>query len=387
MSQDELTKDEPIFKPPAKIIVVDDSPLNRNFITSAFALPNYEVIAAADGKEGIELIKKEMPELILLDIMMPNMDGFEVAEELKKDPQIKDIPIIFITALDAIKDKLKAFEAGAVDFVTKPFNHKELMARVKTNVQLRRLTIQKENMLRIAMEEKRNSAIARIAAGVSHNFNNMLGVSFGNIMLIESMLGDKLEPIIQDALKDVEKSLQRMQAMVKQFLVLANRSSESRGGMPIPSKIQLKTVLNDVISNIKMQRAGTNAQICCECDVDDSVEILFDDSHIREILQLILNEIAETTACKAKCRISAEYAPDGKPEAICRIEANGVPHVKEAADSIFEPFALPIANVGSGLSFSVAKHLLEVNGGKIEAKFPGQETLTFVLHLKTPAQK
>jgi K+-sensing histidine kinase KdpD len=214
----------------------------------------------------------------------------------------------------------------------------------------------------------------------------MLGVSFGNIMLVESMLGENLEPVAKDALKDVEKSLQRMQAMVKQFLVLANRSSEARGGMPIPSVVELKTVLNDVISNIKMQRTNSNIEFNCKCNIDENIEILFDDSHIREIFQLILNEIAETTAGKAACDISAEFSRQ-KSEVICKIKAQGSPHVEDASDSIFEPFALPIANVGSGLSFSVAKHLLEVNNGKIEAKFPDKETLIFELFLKTPSQE
>ncbi|OGV33779.1 MAG: hypothetical protein A2020_11675 [Lentisphaerae bacterium GWF2_45_14] len=374
-----FNNNEIYFNPPAKLIVVDDSHLNRNFIVSAFTAPNYEVISAADGKEGVDLVKKARPEIVLLDIMMPGMDGFSVAQELKKDPVTKDIPIIFITALDALKDKLKAFEAGAVDFVTKPFNHKELIARVRTHVELARLGTQKQEMLKIMLEEKRNSAIARIAAGISHNFNNMLGVSFGNIMLIESMEKGKFEQIAEDALHDVKKSLERMQQMVKQFLVLANRSSELKGGPPASEKLNLREAIEDVFNNIKIQKQNIHdIDKCCSMQIDKTLEIFSDPSHVRELFNLILNEIVESTGGKAQFHISAATFPN-RGETDCIIAIKGIPNVKKNAEAIFEPFALPIANVGSGLAFSVAKHLVELNGGKVKADFPGDDELTFTL--------
>ena len=125
---DHKNNDTQYFKPSAKVVLVDDSELNRDFIKMAFKQPNYEIHTASEGLEGIELINKVQPELILLDIMMPGLDGYDVAAVLKDDPKTTNIPIIFITALNDIQDKLKAFEAGAVDFVTKPFNHRELIA-------------------------------------------------------------------------------------------------------------------------------------------------------------------------------------------------------------------------------------------------------------------
>ena len=374
-----FNNNETYFNPPAKLIVVDDSHLNRNFIVSAFTAPNYEVISAADGKEGVDLVKKAKPEIVLLDIMMPGMDGFSVAQELKKDPTTKDIPIIFITALDALKDKLKAFEAGAVDFVTKPFNHKELIARVRTHVELARLGTQKQEMLKIMLEEKRNSAIARIAAGISHNFNNMLGVSFGNIMLIESMEKDKLDKVADEALHDVKKSLERMQQMVKQFLVLANRSTELKGGLPAPEKLNLLEIVEEACNNIKIQKQNINdIDNCCSISIDKNIEISSDPSHVRELFNLILNEIIESTAGKARFQISAANFPN-RGETDCIVAIKGIPNVKKNAEAIFEPFALPIANVGTGLAFSVAKHLIELNGGKIKADFPADDELTFTL--------
>ncbi|OGV49260.1 MAG: hypothetical protein A2X49_10105 [Lentisphaerae bacterium GWF2_52_8] len=365
------------FKPPAKLLIVDDSHLNRSFITNAFGPPNYEVSTAVDGAEGITIAKKSLPELILLDIMMPGMDGFETAKHLKSDPDTASIPIIFITALDAIQEKLKAFEVGAVDFVTKPFNHKELMARVRTNIELRRIIGQRENMFRIAMEEKRNAAIARIAAGVSHNFNNMLGVSFGNIMLVESLISNTLQPMAKDALGDVKKSLGRMQVLVKQFLLLANRSSEARGGNPAPLVIQIRPLVEEVVSNLSSQKSNANTpmNVNCVIEIDPELKFCCDASHFREIINLILNEVVEISVGKAQTTISAAMESAGT--VFSTIHVKGIPHSGDIEDSIFEPFALPIANVGSGLSFSVAKNLIELNGGTIKAAFPSQNEIVF----------
>lgn len=369
------------FKPPARLLVIDDSHLNRSFILNAFPPPNYEVSAAIDAAEGIEKAKKEQPELILLDIMMPVMDGFEAAKILKGLPETREIPIIFITALDAIQDKLKAFEAGAVDFVTKPFNHKELMARVKTHVELRRSVSQKEKMFAIAMEEKRNASIARIAAGVSHNFNNMLGVSFGNIMFVESMIGRSLDPVAREALTDVRKSLERMQALVKQFLILANRSGEAKG-KPQPALLDLRDMVDDAVSSLSSLKANSSTplEVKCSNNLPKGAVAYFDSGHIREAIYLILNELVDITAGRSECSI--ELCPPAKPGLVSfGISIKGISLAKEMASSIFEPFALPIANVGAGLSFSVAKHLVESNGGSIFSEVLPDGGLKFTLSL------
>ncbi len=373
-----------LFKPPAKLLVIDDSHLNRSFIVNAFLPPEYEVLTAVDAQDGMAKARSEAPELILLDIMMPGMDGFEAAKLMREDEKLRDIPIIFITALDAIQDKLKAFEAGAVDFVTKPFNHKELMARVRTHVELRRSVKQQRRMLTIAMDEKRNASIARIAAGVSHNFNNMLGVAFGNIMFVESMIGKGLDPVAKEALTDVRKSLERMQTLVKQFLVIAKRSGEAKG-KPQPSLVDLNEMTEYIVSNLLSPKSGNGAasELKCRDMLPKGFMAYCDSGHIREAIHLIINEISETTGGRAAFLIapcgSASAQPDGFVH--FKIDVSGVKLDIGSGENIFEPFALPIANVGAGLSFSVAKHLIEINGGSIKADVHSNGGLEFAIRL------
>ena len=122
-----------------KILIVDDHPSNLKLLHTYLKVAGFEVLVAEDGISGIEAAKCSQPELILLDVMMPKLDGFEVCQCLKSDPATRDIPVIFLTALSETVNKLKGFEVGGVDYITQPIEHEELVARVKTHLALRKM--------------------------------------------------------------------------------------------------------------------------------------------------------------------------------------------------------------------------------------------------------
>jgi len=122
----------------ALVLIVDDNAQNLRFLGKMMAENGYEPAMARSGAQALEFVLKEKPELILLDIMMPEMDGYEVCKELKSDKFTAHIPVIFLTAKTEIDDLVKGFEVGAVDYVTKPFKSAELLARIKTHIELKR---------------------------------------------------------------------------------------------------------------------------------------------------------------------------------------------------------------------------------------------------------
>lgn len=122
------------------ILVVDDKPDNLRLLSNILMAENYKVRKVLSGKLAIDAAQLDPPDLILLDIMMPEPDGYQVCASLKANPQTQSIPIIFLSALDTVEDKVKAFSAGGVDYVTKPFQQQEVLMRVKTHLQIRRLT-------------------------------------------------------------------------------------------------------------------------------------------------------------------------------------------------------------------------------------------------------
>lgn len=124
---------------PADVLIVDDNPTNLQLLSRILQDHGYRVRAVTSGARALASVQMLPPELILLDIRMPGLDGYEVCRRLKADPATEDIPVLFISALDEVSDKLQAFEAGGVDYITKPFQLAEVIARIETHLSLRRL--------------------------------------------------------------------------------------------------------------------------------------------------------------------------------------------------------------------------------------------------------
>ena len=140
------------------ILIVDDTSIDLQVLTMILGKDGYQIAAAVEGKQALDIIGKISPDLILLDIMMPGMDGFEVCKILKASPDKRDIPIIFLTVKDEMADILSGYEAGAVDYVIKPFNSAELLARVRTHVELKKKRDNEKDLisrLTIALAEQK----------------------------------------------------------------------------------------------------------------------------------------------------------------------------------------------------------------------------------------
>ncbi len=120
-----------------KILIADDNPDNVDLLRKRLGSQGYETVAAYDGEEALAAVLRESPDLMILDIMMPKMDGYEVLRRLKQEEEYRDLPVILLTAKKEIPDKIKGLDIGANDYITKPFNPQELLARVKSLLTLR----------------------------------------------------------------------------------------------------------------------------------------------------------------------------------------------------------------------------------------------------------
>ncbi len=154
------TRPEP-SEPQGDVLVVDDTELNLRMISQVLRKEGYQIRAVTSGREALAAIQETLPEVILLDITMPDIDGYEVCQQLKTDSYTADIPIIFISALDAIIDKVKAFKVGGADYIPKPIQVQELVARVRNQIDLRRLQQQLKAQNDV-LEDKNSQLVSEI---------------------------------------------------------------------------------------------------------------------------------------------------------------------------------------------------------------------------------
>jgi two-component system, NtrC family, sensor kinase len=193
------------------ILVVDDTPANLEVVTEALSDAGFEVAIATNGERAIKQANISHPDLILLDVMMPGIDGFETCRLLKNSAITRDIPIIFMTALSETTDKVKGLNLGAVDYVTKPFEEAELIARVTTHLKLRYLnrTLEQEVEKRTAelknalqqlqesqlqmVQTEKMTMLGQLVAGIAHEINNPVSFIHGNIVHVQEYAQDLLD--------------------------------------------------------------------------------------------------------------------------------------------------------------------------------------------------
>ncbi len=254
---------------PGKILIVDDVPGNLLLLSNTLTQQGYSVRCAKNGKMALIGIQHELPDLIMLDIQMPDMDGYEICRTLKNDPKTGAIPIIFLSASNEVEEKLKAFEVGGVDYIIKPFEISEVLARVKTQISLLRtrdfadqllvkqhvanqqleasnqklkkaMTVLKQTQAQMVQSEKM-SALGQMVAGVAHEINNPVNFIHGNIPHLENYIHGLLDlinlyqaqypqspPVIEDKVEEIELDFisQDLPKLLQSMEVGSNRIHE-----------------------------------------------------------------------------------------------------------------------------------------------------------------
>jgi len=205
--------DTPQVKSDRSILVVDDNITNLQLLSKMLTLYNYQVRAVTNGVRAIESANASPPNLILLDINMPDMDGYEVCEKLKADEKTQQIPVIFLSALNDTEAKVKAFSAGGIDYITKPFHIEEVIARVRTHMALK----QAKDELELRIQE-----LDAFSHTVAHDLKGPLHVVMGFMAILEDeckALPD--DTVAQDCVQSVSDAAQKMNTIIEELMLLA----------------------------------------------------------------------------------------------------------------------------------------------------------------------
>lgn len=358
-----------------KILVVDDQPVNVRVLEKMLLREGMEVLTAGSGEECLKIVQRDKPDVILLDVMMPGMDGIEVCQRLKKSEDSKGIPVIIISARTSKEGRLAGLESGAVDYITKPIDLDETMARIRT--QLRFLEIHRQNTeLQKRLEESRRVAtIGAITRGLAHNLNNLLGVTVGYVDLIQTFHNQP--DLVRKNSEKLEKAIMRIVDMVKKI-----------SGMAVDSQLPLSPISLVQLLRNAVQRFQHDFQLnhVVEIEVpEDSMintnpEVM--ESAISKILinawesygedfngnrRIILRGLLENNNGKQQVKITIDDFGKGIDPAL--------------RDNVFEPFTSSKQTVGTGLGLTVARHSLRNLSGVLALEDrPGGGTRAVLAH-------
>jgi CheY-like chemotaxis protein len=345
--------------PPTKILVIDDQPINVQLLRRKLEGEGLKVIAAFNGREGLERIRAEMPDLVLLDMMMPDIDGIEVCQRLQADEETRAIPVIFITARTAKEAKLEGLGVGAVDYITKPIDLDEMLARVQT--QLRFAAVNREMIdLQRRLEEARSAAtITAVTQGIAHNLNNLLGVATGYLGLIKLSYDDPEQ--VRKSVEHIDIALQRIVAIVRQLSSLLVKAR------PPVGKARLQSLLESGIARFRRDYKR-DVPVEIENPLGD-LSLETNSEAIEEVLAKVLINAWEAYDESAPARPIGIHTrlierAGVKFVEICVVDrGRGIdPSIR---DQLFEPFVSSKHTVGVGMGLSVARHALRNLGGEV----------------------
>lgn len=343
------------MKTTPRVLIVDDEPVARNTLRGMLLAEGYQLILAVNGQEALAQVAQEPPDVILLDVMMPGMDGFEVCRHLRNDSRWQHIPVILVTALDSKEDLAHGLDAGADEFVSKPVNTLELQARVRSMLRIKK----QYDDLKILLQLRED-----LANMIVHDMRSPLTVILGYTETLERRLEQKL-PEEALRLQKIYRQAQRLQSFANDMLLLTKMEQGQLALQRTVADVNQLIQTAEPDYHMLAESKGMRLEVRLPADPPRPVEI--DTALLQRVLDNLLANAFKYAPANSLVVVQVEY-PEG-PQLQLKVidEGPGIP--EEDRERIFEKYEIvtlkqqQVPQVGLGLAF--CKMVVDAHGGRI----------------------
>jgi len=348
-----------IYGEPSKgdILIVDDTPDNLRLLSAMLSHQGFAVRKALSGQRALFSAQTDPPDLILLDIKMPEMNGYQVCRALKEDPRTCEVPIIFISALDDAIDKVQAFAAGGIDYVTKPFQEAEVLARIENQLRIQRL--QRQLLKQNEELARSNRDLEQFAYVVSHDLQQPLQSITGFIRLLQMKYNETLDDMAHEYLQRIHEAGDRMQRLIRDLLAYAQVGQEIPDFQPIDGN-HLMAVVRE---NLQAAIATNQVQLT----YDSLPTVIGHETLLIQLFQNLLNNAIKFVPPGTTPQIEISVKPRGD-RWLFGVHDNGIGIAPENLDKIFDIFQRTESAkqyAGTGIGLATCKKIIECHQGTI----------------------
>jgi two-component system, sensor histidine kinase and response regulator len=347
-----------------RVLIVDDQLVNIRLLERKLSSQNLTVLSALSGREALGTVQSDKPDVILLDIMMPEMDGLEVCRQLKANPQTADIPVIFITARSSREGKIEGLKYGAADYLTKPIDLEETLARVNTQIRIRQNHQENLRLSAQLAETQRRQTMMHLTEGIAHNLNNLLGIASGYLGMLRSARDDADK--FTNFSKRMEEALRRMAKITHELTTIGQFEKLETADFPLNRLLQ---------HAIERFRDGIGHPVAV--DLINPLPAAFTLVTNPELLAGSVERLL-TNAWESYSRTDSPaggrpvllrvepFSRDNLPWLRLIVEDKGCGIPASIVDHVFDPFVSTQTAVGRGMGLTIARHSVISLGGTIE---------------------
>ncbi|MBI4846509.1 MAG: hybrid sensor histidine kinase/response regulator [Candidatus Omnitrophica bacterium] len=360
------------------ILVVDDEPEILNIVVNGFSRFGFKMVTALNGEDALEIVAKDKIDLILLDIMMPGINGFDVLKKIRDNKQTWHIPVIMVTALNAPNDRIRGIEAGCHDFISKPFILEELLAKTRFLLKIKFLYEQLER----SYEKLKSLEIMKdnLTHMVIHDLKNPLNTILLGLEFLQKRFQSKLAPEEKISLAVALRACYELKAIMDDLLDI-NKMEAGKIKLRL-EKFDLAVLITEVIEQMKVIIVDSSKVLSSQID-KKMPEICADRKIIKRVIANIVNNAVKFTPSNGTILIKASF--DKASNNFCvQIKDSGEGIPEEYLETIFDKFVQlnnNKFNVGHGLGLNFCKLMVEAHGGNIRVESKPGKGSNFIFTL------